>query len=825
MSEKIFKIYSIKNYNDADTKFINNDGITFTNIKKITSELTKDKFYNFRVIPENQYIFYGDLDKYIDNFFEFVVIFQSFLNKYYNLHVETDEIKYTKNNKKCGSFHYSIPKWFCTAIKLKEIHENFNKIHPTFKPHVDTSVYTKHWYRCPNQSKGKGKEKIYSGDNQHVIINGTINDFVIDYIPSTSIDISNNVFCGDMIAVKDELQEKKPKKKIMVKKIETTNNTDIQIKEPSNQITTYNNELILSRTLGESALYKKLFDECYKPERFEQYEYWKNIGMAIKNTFNDENQAFELFNYYSSKGSNYEGFEKTRYKFTSFERKDADGYTIKTIHFYAIEDNKSKFIEIMNKNTFELGQTDMCKYLKTLVGYKFIYKKNGSTYKLYCYNGKYWENDDILLKNCISTVLYDFLKMILIEVYWNCKDFGLLKSKIEKLKLIGYKKDIVETYKEYGVNNEIMFDEKWWLFGFTNCVYDMKEQKFRDYYYDDNISITCGFDWREPTKEELKIVNDLIISIMPVREEREAYLDILCTAIDGRCLEKFIIFNGCGGNGKGVMNDLMLIALGNYGLLGNNGILFETSKTGSNPEKANMHKKRYVVFREPPEKNKFENSIIKELTGGGSFSARGHHETDTEKELNLTMVVECNKRPIFNEEPKEADVRRIVDMLFRSTFVTDKTQLDESKYVYYANSMYKTKEFQQKHKYALLKILMDRHIVYLQNESIIQLPPTVIERTNLYLELSCNIVQWFKNNYIETNDNKDVVKIKDVFDEFTDSDYFFNLSKLERRKYNKSFFVDYFETNIFLRKFYKERHNNVRNVLLGWTKIKDDQDE
>jgi phage/plasmid-associated DNA primase len=577
--------------------------------------------------------------------------------------------------------------------------------------------------------------------------------------------------------------------------------------------------------LGESELYKKIFDECYKPERFEQYEYWKNIGMAIKNTFNDENQAFELFNYYSSKGRNYEGFEKTRYKFTSFERKDADGYTVKTIHFYAIEDNKSKFIEIMNKNTFELGQTDMCKYLKTLVGYKFIYKKSGSNYKLYCYNGKYWENDDILLKNCISTVLYDFLKMILIEVYWNCKDFSSLKSKIEKLKLIGYKKDIVETYKEYGVNNEIMFDEKWWLFGFTNCVYDMKEQKFRDYYYDDYISITCGFDWREPTQEELKTVNDLIISIMPIKEEREAYLDILCTALDGRCLEKFIIFNGCGGNGKGVMNDLMLVALGNYGLLGNNGILFETSKTGSNPEKANMHKKRYVVFREPPEKNKFENSIIKELTGGGSFSARGHHETETEKELNLTMVVECNKRPIFNEEPKEADVRRIIDMLFRSTFVTDKSQLDENKYIYYANSIYKTKDFQQKHKYALLKILMDRHKIYLQNESIIQLPPSVVERTNLYLELSCNIVQWFKNNYVETNNNKDVIKIKDVFDEFSESDYFFNLSKMERRKYNKAFFVEYFETNIFLRKYYKERHNNVRNVLLGWTKVKDDQDD
>ena len=29
----------------------------------------------------------------------------------------------------------------------------------------------------------------------------------------------------------------------------------------------------------------------------------------------------------------------------------------------------------MNKNTFELGQTDMCHYLKLIAGYKFLYKK------------------------------------------------------------------------------------------------------------------------------------------------------------------------------------------------------------------------------------------------------------------------------------------------------------------------------------------------------------------------------------------------------------------------------------------------------------------
>lgn len=220
------------------------------------------------------------------------------------------------------------------------------------------------------------------------------------------------------------------------------------------------------------------------------------------------------------------------------------------------------------------------------------------------------------------------------------------------------------------------------MFGFDNIVYDLEEGEFGNYKYDDYISTTTGYEWREPTEKELETVNNLIKQIMPNEEERNYILD-------GRCLEKFIIFNGSGGNGKGMIDDMLLLALGNYGLIGNNAILFETNKSGSNPEKANIHKKRLVIFREPAEKNKFENSVVKELTGGGTFSARGHHESTTKKELNLTTMVECNKRPLFAEEPCRSEIRRIIDLYFRTTFTHDKRLVDEKNNIYLANPEYK----------------------------------------------------------------------------------------------------------------------------------------
>jgi len=158
------------------------------------------------------------------------------------------------------------------------------------------------------------------------------------------------------------------------------------------------------------------------------------------------------------------------------------------------------------------------------------------------------------------------------------------------------------------------------------------------------------------------------------------------------------------------------------------------------------------------------------------------------------------RKPV--EEPTAAETRRIIDLYFRSTFTTDKCSIDKNNNVYLANDLYKTENFQKQHKYALFKILADVYYEYATKyDGLLQIPLTVSNRTSLYLELSCNIVQWFKNSYEQTTD---IVysKLKDVFLEFNQSDYYINLSKNDKRKYNKTFFINYFETNIYLKKYY-----------------------
>ena len=831
--QRTYDVYKIKNYAEARQEFIQK-GQTKMSLSKLVNEFkNSDEGYHFRIHNKTQYIFFGDIDHYNDKIEILRTLLQKHMLETYNLIFENYEFKYTMNDSKKGSYHYSIPKWNASTEKLREIHTNFlkqykerlvyNDNEKTYNC-IDTTIYSEHWFRCPNQSKGNDPK-----GGKHIIIEGSMEDFVIDNITSESININDikiiNIKPTNINETDNEITDNEiTNNEIIKSNEEKENNRKIEIsEEKERKIILYNkdDENILSTSMTKPELYKKMFDECYKVERFENYNCWITVGMAIKNTFTDEEKGIELFNYYSLKGGmKYEGYEKTKSKFKSFNK---EGFTAATIYYYAIEDNKPKFIEIMNKNTFELSHKHISEYLYTLAGKKFIYKKIGDSYKLYSYNGKYWETNDIIIRRYIGNELYAFLKMVLLEVYWNTKEFGIMKNKIDRLHNNQYEMEIIKAYEKVGTNDKIVFDDNWKLFGFNNLVYDMEKECLREYQYDDYVSITTGYDWREPTEEELETMERLIKTIMPIEEERNLYLQILSTAIDGRCTEKFIIFNGKGGNGKGMIDDMLLVALGNYGLIGNNAILFETSKTGSNPEKANIHQKRLVIFREPPERNKFENSIIKELTGGGNFSARSHHEKVTEKKLNATIIIECNKKPLFAEDPTEADTRRIIDVYFRSTFTGDKTLIDPENYIFEGNSLYKTSEFQQKHKYALLKILMREHVKYYkQNKSEFIIPSAIKTRTDNYMELSCNILQWFKDNYEITHNKKDIIKIKDIFSEFSASSYYYNLTKNEKRKYNKTFFTNYFETNVFLQKYYII--NNLVYSVHSWKKIVDNAD-
>ena len=76
-----------------------------------------------------------------------------------------------------------------------------------------STIYSEHWFRCPYQNKGNDKN-----GGKHIIVVGSMKDFLIDYIPKDSVNINDTQQIGVECAVK------KQRKNYKVIKIDTVTN-------------------------------------------------------------------------------------------------------------------------------------------------------------------------------------------------------------------------------------------------------------------------------------------------------------------------------------------------------------------------------------------------------------------------------------------------------------------------------------------------------------------------------------------------------------------------------------------------------------------------
>ena len=82
-----------------------------------------------------------------------------------------------------------------------------------------------------------------------------------------------------------------------------------------------------------------------------------------------------------------------------------------------------------------------------------------------------------------------------------------------------------------------------------------------------------------------------------------------------------------------------------------------------------------------------------------------------------------------------------------------------------------------------------------------------------------DIIVWFKLNYELTNNKEDTIKLKDIYDVFSNSIHFTSMKKIQRMKYNKSYFVNFIEKCSFFKPYYCQVSRLLRTFIKCW-KIK-----
>ena len=109
---------------------------------------------------------------------------------------------------------------------------------------------------------------------------------------------------------------------------------------------------------------------------------------------------------------------------------------------------------------------------------------------------------------------------------------------------------------------------------------------------------------------------------------------------------------------------------------------------------------------------------------------------------------------------------------------------EEKKKTFVKNSFYKTNEFKDKYKQAFFLILAEEYKEFYKNNRILPIPEEILKRNREYLANSDEFLNWFEDNYEKTNNKKDIIKLKIVYEKFKNSEYFHNLNKSEKRDNN-----------------------------------------
>ena len=466
---------------------------------------------------------------------------------------------------------------------------------------------------------------------------------------------------------------------------------------------------------------------------------------------------------------------------------------------------------------------------------KFTYT-NGT---LYHFNGVYWKTDDknnAIIHNFVDKEYHNYLLDELYKFDNTTTEktpqhvTTVIKKRMEigKLRNISHRESFIKDLIIKITNNDIVFDQKPYLFAFENKIYDLNKGQFIEPEAEQYISVTTGYKYDESYDTPTKALelDKLLNTIFPQPEIKKLYLTILSTGLDGLPLEKFVIANGGGGNGKGLLNEFVQHTLGKYAYILPVNVLLGPLKTGSNPEIANMNAKRFIIAREPDRNLMFNCGTIKEILGGNELNARVNYSNDTKVNLQLTLILECNDKPKLNEV-NDALGRRIIDVPFKNRFVDkyvyDELDDEDKKTTFITNSYYKTLEFKNEYKQALFFILAEHYKEFHKNKRELPLPKEIEKRNIDYLAHSDELLNWFNDKYEKTDNQKDVIKLKLIYEAFKSSEYFENLSKADKRQNNYKNFIEKLEKNMFLKKLVKQDRCQVY-IITSYKMIEDEEE-
>jgi P4 family phage/plasmid primase-like protien len=222
---------------------------------------------------------------------------------------------------------------------------------------------------------------------------------------------------------------------------------------------------------------------------------------------------------------------------------------------------------------------------------------------------------------------------------------------------------------------------------FSNGIFSFDDFSFGPGSPDIPISMHVEHSYHpyDPENEHVQFLESFMRDILPDDSVRLYALKVLgiCLTLD-TSLQRFFIWTGAGGNGKGRLVSLMEECLGDYFQSLSPSMLTRKREDASSANEALMTlvRARIVVFQEPEAHECIQASVLKSLTGEDTLSSRQNYGKQTKFRPKTKPIMVCNDLPRLSETT-QAMIRRLVCIHFPSAFVETPTQPHERKIDYH----------------------------------------------------------------------------------------------------------------------------------------------
>ena len=468
--------------------------------------------------------------------------------------------------------------------------------------------------------------------------------------------------------------------------------------------------------IKETHYFTMVLPESYYGEG--SYNKWIRVGWALKNTHDKLFLTWVKFSS-QSKTFDFKDIKDMYSKWKTFDYKNPDALTNRSIMFWSKNDNYSNYIKIRQETiSFYIDQTletivikdkvaefDLATVLYQLCKDQFICVnvKNNQWYE---YKNNKWHEIDSgnTLRLIISKKMHDlYMKKAndLIETVTimesNDQNTDSLKLRSSKLgdicillKTTSWKNNIMKEAKDLFYDSEFLnkLDSNPYLLCFNNYIIDFKNKLYRKGKPDDYISKSTNIEYIPYDNLTSKYYTNIISEIntffdqlFPDEELRKYMWQHLASCLVGtNDNQTFNIYTGSGCNGKSKLVELIGKCLGDYKATVPITLITQTRNSigSTSPEIVQLVGVRYAVMQEPSKGEKINEGIMKEITGGDPIQARALFK-DTITFIPQFKLVVCTNVLFDIKSNDDGTWRRVRVCDFMSKF-NDNPYENETKY-------------------------------------------------------------------------------------------------------------------------------------------------